>query len=202
MDREEFYAEQTAVYKKTGKPTRAADIVSVFIFNGVGELLVQKRSYDKAHNPGLLDKSIGGHIRYGDTADFSVMVETVQELQTPSIVLKNATDFEKALGLLYEYLTTIAVIKHSQSKIYVLDKIIKEEIVKIANRIHVYFGIYDGSIRPVDREAKGVLFYTLAELDREMQQFPDTFTADMHVFIKELRPDMDRFLNFLSKRKK
>jgi len=81
MERKEFYREQIEVYKKTGKPTRANDIIDIFIFNSHQELLVQKRSYDKTHNAGLLDKSIGGHVRYGDSADYSVMVEKYGRFQ-------------------------------------------------------------------------------------------------------------------------
>jgi len=201
MERKEFYREQIEVYKKTGKPTRANDIIDIFIFNSHQELLVQKRSYDKTHNAGLLDKSIGGHVRYGDSADYSVMVETVQELQTPSIVLKNTEDFKKTLILLKDYLTTISIIRHSRSKIYIMEKIIDGKMVKIANKIHAYFGIYDGSIRPVDREAKGILFYTLPELEIEMKKFPRTFTQDMHVLIKELHPEIEIFLKLVLKQK-
>ena len=39
MDRDEFYAEQIAAYEKTGQPTRAVEIIDVFIFNRFGELL-------------------------------------------------------------------------------------------------------------------------------------------------------------------
>ncbi len=198
MERSEFYSEQIKIFKETGKPTRANDIVDIFIFNREKELLVQKRSYDKGHNPGLLDKSIGGHIRYGDTPDYTVMVETVQELQTPSIVLKNTEDFKKTIKLLDDYLTTIAIVKHSRTKIYIMEKIIKGEVIKIANKVHVYFGIYDGSIRPVDREAKGILFYTMEELEDEMEKFPNTFTYDMHVLIKELKSEIKDFFKLIT----
>lgn len=99
MDRDKFYAEQVNIFQKTGKPTRACEIVDVFIFNSHGQLFMQKRSYHKAHNPGILDKSIGGHVRHTDTPDYTVMVETVQELQTPSIVLKN----DRAAVGLFDY---------------------------------------------------------------------------------------------------
>ncbi len=194
MEREAFYKEQIEAFTKTGKPTRACDIVDIFIFNTHGELIVQKRSYDKAHNAGLLDKSIGGHVRFEDSADYTVMVETVQELQTPSIVLKNRKDFQKTLTLLGDYLTTISILRHSHSKIYFLDKIIHDKKIVIANKVHAFFGIYDGSIRPVDREAKGILYYTLDELAAELRQFPDTFTHDMHVLFAELRPEIEEFL--------
>ncbi|MFA4818240.1 MAG: NUDIX domain-containing protein [Patescibacteria group bacterium] len=194
MARDEFYSDQVKVFKETGKPSKACEVVNVFIFNSNGELLVQKRSYDKKHNPGMLDKSVGGHVAYGDSPDYAVMVETIQELQTPSIVLKGSNDFEKTLVLLGDYLTTISVVKHSRSKIYELEKVINDEKIIIANKVHAYFGIYDGSIKPVDREAKGVLFYTLPELIKEMNQFPDIFTNDMHVLLKDLMLDIEDFL--------
>ncbi len=199
MNRKEFYEEQIKVFKKTGKPSRACEIVVLFIFNRVGEVIIQKRSFDKNHNPGLLDKSIGGHIRYGDTEDFSVMVETVQELQIPSFVLKNEVDFKKTLSLLCSYLSTISIVKHSKSKIFNLERIINNETIIIANKVHIYFGIYDGRIRPVDREAKGILYYSLDELEQEVKKFPDTFTNDVMVFLKEFKPEMKKFLKTISR---
>ncbi len=198
MDRDAFYAEQIEVFEKTGKPTRAVEIIDAFIFNRSGELLVQKRSYEKAHNPGLFDKSVGGHMRFGDSADFTVMVETVQELQTPSIVLRGNADFEKALSLLRDYIVTVALIKHVESKICLLEKVFKGKTIQIANKVHIYFGLYDGSTRIVDREAKGTLFYTLPELEHEMKESPKAFTADLHLFLRELRPEMEKFLAQIS----
>jgi hypothetical protein len=40
MNRDDFYAEQIAAFKKDGKPTRANDVVQVFLFRSNGELLV------------------------------------------------------------------------------------------------------------------------------------------------------------------
>lgn len=194
MDRDAFYKEQVESFKKTGKPSRANDIVDIFIFSLNGEMLVQKRSYDKAFNPALLDKSIGGHIRYGDGVNYTVMVETVQELQTPSIVLKDDKDFLKTHELLKDYLTTIAIIKHVDSKLYTMKKIFNDEVIEIANKANIFFGIYGGNIRPADREAQGVLFYTLEELETEMEKFPKTFTDDMHVLMRDLGDDMEKFL--------
>ena len=69
MDRADFYDEQIKVFKETGKPTRAVETISVFIFNTSGQLMLQKRSFDKAQNPGLIDKSVGGHVQYDDTVN-------------------------------------------------------------------------------------------------------------------------------------
>ncbi|MBU0708021.1 NUDIX domain-containing protein [Patescibacteria group bacterium] len=199
MDRDEFYAEQIKAYKETGNPTRACDIVDVFIFNSNHEMLVQKRSNEKYFNPGLLDKSIGGHVLYGDSTDYSMMVESVQELKTPSIILKNDNDFKKTLNLLRDYLATIAIVEYMHSKNYLMKKIIQNEKVLIANRKHVHFGVYNGSIHPVDREVKGIMFYSLEELVADMKKLPDAYTADMHVYLEELLPDMETFLNKLKK---
>lgn len=195
MGRKEFYAEQIAEYKKTGKPSRAVEIVNVFIFNSQGDLIVQKRSYGKAHNPGLLDKSIGGHMQEGDTPDFTVMLETVQELQTPSIVLKNREDFLKTFKILRSYLDTIALVRHSRTKLYVCDKIIGNEQIKIANKSNIYFGIYDGRIRPADREAKGILYYSLPDLKQEMEKFPQIFTPELRIYVEDCSSDLEEFLS-------
>lgn len=195
MDRTAFYEEQVRAFKETGRPTKAVDIVNVFIFNANRELLIQKRSFEKRHNPGLLDKSIGGHVRYGDTPDYTVMVETIQELQTPSIVLREQGDFEKTHALLKEYLETIAIIEHQHDDIRAIPKIIDGEIINIANNSHVYFGLYNGRIRPVDREAKGVIWYSLKELRREIETFPDTFSGDMHFYLENFGDQLESFVN-------
>ena len=201
MKREEFYAEQIKSAKAGKKPFRASESVYIFLFNKHKELFVQKRSYKKGHNPGLLDKSIGGHVSYGNTPDYTVMVETVQELQTPSIVLKDRVDFLKTLKLLNDYLSTIAVVCHLKDKIYVSPKTIDKKSVNIAVKAHIYLGVYEGRIRPADREAKGILQYSLPELKSEMKNSPETFTRDMHFLLKDLGPDIKKFLSLVSKTK-
>ncbi len=200
MRRGDFYKEQVHVFKKTGKPSRAVEVVSIFIFNSRKELLVQKRSSNKQHNPNLLDKSIGGHLHYGDTPDYTVMVETIQELQTPSIVLKDESDFQKTFHLLSSYLETIAIIKYEFLGPIFLERIIDNEKIMIANKVHLYCGVYDGRIRPVDREAKGVLFYSLPDLKKEMRQFPDAFTADLHVLLKKRGVQIQKFAAHINKK--
>lgn len=193
VDRGVFYKDQLSAFKKYGKPTKAVDVVDIFIFNSHGELLVQKRSFDKGHNPGLLDKSIGGHMTYGDAPDYTVMLETVQELQVPSIVLRNKTDFKKTRKLLKDYSETIAILEWIHEGVHVLPKIINGEKIDIANNIHVYFGLYNGKIRPIDREAKGVLWYSLKELKEEMRKFPETFSGDMYFFLKHFGKELENF---------
>jgi isopentenyldiphosphate isomerase len=125
MDRDEFYAEQIAL-AESGHPTnKYVEVVNVFLFTEHGELIVQKRSREKKHNPNLLDKSMGGHIRNGDSPSLTALFETVQELETPSVVMDNRIDFQKAYSTLENYLSTTAILEY----ITTIDTVIQKMIV-------------------------------------------------------------------------
>lgn len=193
MPRNKFYKEQLSTIQRTGKPTMCVDVVHVLILNCEKEILIQKRSKGKRHNPRLLDKSLGGHVQYGDTTDFTVMVETVQELQVPSIVLKTKKDFTKTLKLLSNYLNTVALIRHIDTKMFIMPKVFNEETIDIANNVHLFFGLYDGRTKTVDKEATGVLEYSLEDLEDEMKDTPDLFTEDLKILIEKYKPKLQQF---------
>jgi hypothetical protein len=52
------------------------------------------------------------------------MVESVQELKVPSIVLRNHNDYVKTYNLLKNYLTSTAIIEYIDTKITYNTKII------------------------------------------------------------------------------
>lgn len=197
MDREEFYEEQVKVFKETGKPSKASQIIDILLFTEEKEIILQKRALNKLNNPNLIDKSIGGHNTFGDTPFYTVMVETIQELKVPSIVLKNDEDFRKTHLLLKNYIGSIAVIKEIDNKIFELEKIMHGERIKIANDVHLFFGVYGGAIKPVDKEATGVLYYDLDVLSAEIKQNPDFFTGDLKFFLEHYRKEIDEFLKSL-----
>ncbi|MBT4856670.1 NUDIX domain-containing protein [Candidatus Uhrbacteria bacterium] len=199
MDRKTFYKEQVAEFEKNGKPSRAVEIVDVFLFNEAGELFVQKRSSNKAHNPGLLDKSIGGHVDDGNAADYTAMVETVQELSVPSVVLRSDDDFHKTHKMLNTYLSTIAILRHEDTRIFEFTKMIGGKECTIANKVNVYFGVYGGKIKTVDQEAKGVLQYTLDDLQDEIKKAPMMFTQELGYFIEYYRAPLDVFVKSIKK---
>ena len=127
------------------------------------------------------------------------MVETIQELQTPSIVLKDQEDFNRTYLLLKDYLETIAIISHLYTGLINPIKVIDNEKIAISNKIHIYMGVYDGRIRPVDREAKGILFYSLAELELEMQKTPEVFTDDLHLIMNQFKNEIKNFVEYITK---
>lgn len=183
MGREEFYEEQMEIFKKTGKPTRAIEIIQILLFTPDKQVILQKRSKSKKHNPGLIDKSIGGHIISGDSPTYTVMTETLQELKIPSFVIDTEDDFVRTLKLLKNFLNTSALIQYIDTRIYNSEKIIGKEKFVIANKYHFYLGVYHGAILPADKEASGVIFYDYSELLDEIKEYPDLYTTDLKFFL-------------------
>ena len=106
-------------------------------------------------------------------------------------VMKPEIDIVEGMMTVKEALTTM---KHIDTKIWEFTRIFNREEIKIANRGDIYLGIYHGRVKAVDREAKGVLAYSLPELEEEIQQFPKLFTDDLMVMFKAYRAKMDAFI--------
>ncbi len=141
--RSQFYSEQIELSQQGKKPTEAVAIVQIMIFDQKGELFVQKRSSFKKHNPGLLDKTIGGHITFGDTVEYTAMVETVQELQIPSIVTKDMNDFVKTHSLLKPYLNNLSIlvpVTECFGKDLTLAKVINGSKVQVIIKLICFLG--------------------------------------------------------------
>lgn len=199
MERASFYQEQQEIFQKTWKSTKAVEVVNIFLFNEAGQFILQKRSSTKAHNPNLIDKSVWWHIVHGDSPHFTVMLETVQELQVPSIVANNDEDFRKIHKLLKDHMATTAIVKYFWTELVFLNKIINEKEIAIGNKTHLYIWVYEWSVKNVDREAKGVLFYSFKELEEELSQFPKIFTYDLHYYFNKYKDYFRDFINEIKK---
>ncbi|KKQ27429.1 MAG: Nudix hydrolase 3 [Candidatus Magasanikbacteria bacterium GW2011_GWC2_37_14] len=197
MDREEFYDSQIKEFKKTGKPTMAAELVQVLLFTKDKEIILQKRSKTKNHNPSLLDKSMGGHLQFGDSTTYTVMVECLQELCVPSIVVGTTEDFSKTFKILNNYLENLAVIKFVATHVNNFKKIFKGELVPIANKYHFYLGVYNGSIKPADKEVSGLMYFDYQDLQNEIQNAPNQFTEDLKFFLNKYSAEIESFLKNL-----
>lgn len=200
MDRGLFYKEQVETFKKDWKPNKYVEVINVLLFNEAWEIILQKRSSNKWHNANLIDKTVWWHIVNWDTPDFTVMVETVQELQVPSIVLRSQDDFDKTYDLLESYIQSTSVIKHIASENTIISKIIKWEKIDIWNKTHIYFGIYGWSVKNVDREAKWILFYDYDELLWEMKDIPDIFTEDLKYYLEKYDSQIREFIKNIRKK--
>lgn len=197
MDRDGFYDSQIKSFKETGKNTHAVAIVQILLFTPDGEIALQKRSMNKSHNPSKMDKTIGGHMRFGDTPNYTVMGESLQELEVPAFVLDSKEDFQKTYRLLNEYTNRSALMQYLDSRTYTSKKIIDKEVINISNKFYLYLGVYNGAIRPADKEAAGVLYYNYDVLKREMKETPELFTYDLTFFINKYDDKIRDFLDYL-----
>lgn len=185
VDRKKFYDDQIEEYKKNGAPSMAVGAFYVLLVTEKGELILQKRSSKKRHNPFLIDKSVGGHVKYGDTVYYTAMLECVEELKVPAVVLKEDEDFHRTLESLAHSLESVAVLELVDHNIYTISTLFDKEPVDIAKNIWFFVGVYGGPIKPVDREASGVLYYKWDELMEEMKANPSIFTNDLHFIVKK-----------------
>ena len=197
-DRHDFYTSQFKKIDEGGKADRAVDVVALLLFTSDGHIILQKRSHTKRHNPYLIDKSVGGHIKYGDTPLYTLMVETVQELQVPSIVLRTYNDFIKTYTLLHTYLDSIAIVKELDRKVYAMNRVVDGKKYQMLNNAYVYIGVYGGATKPVDQEASGILFYDLDVLKKEMEKKPESFPYDLRFYLEKYQYEIQTFLNYLS----
>ncbi len=116
MARDAFYQAQVDSFKRGEKPTQAIGIFDVLLFTENKEIILQKRSPKKSHNPYLIDKTVGGHIQYGDSVFYTAMIESVQELKIPSVTLRDGEDFMRTLTTLRNYLENVAVLELIDNK--------------------------------------------------------------------------------------
>lgn len=194
MSRAQFYDEQVELAKAGKSPQLAVGVFNAFIFTKNKQIILQKRSAHKRHNPNRIDKSVGGHIQFGDSPYYTAMIECVQELRVPAVVLRDSEDFEKTKLLMQESLEAVAVLDLFNNEIHTIDNIIDNERVPTAKKTWLFFGVYAGPIKPVDGEATGILYYSLDDLRQEMASMPDIFTPDLHYFMKKFEKEIDAFV--------
>lgn len=198
MDREDFYQSQIELFHKGEKPNRAVAIAQILLFTPDKEIIIQKRSKRKKHNAGLIDKTIGGHITFGDTPTFTVLTETLQEMQIPSIVLDTQDDFKKTYRLLKKFVGSSALVQFIDSRVAPFNKVFEKETVPIINKYYFYLGVYSGAIRPADKEAAGIMFSDFDLLKEDMAAEPELFTNDLRFFLDKYERQITEFLNGLS----
>jgi hypothetical protein len=194
MDRDEFYDEQIEEFKKKGKPSRAVEIIQVLLFSHDKDVILQKRSISKRHNAGLIDKSLGGHVTFGNSPFFTVMVETLQELKVSSIVLPSNEDFTKTYKLLKNHLDHTSIVQYVDSRTSNFKKMFGNEEILIANKYHFYLGVYGGSVRPAEQEASGILFSRFENLQEDIKNHPELFTYDLVFFLDKYEKKIKTFL--------
>ena len=86
-EREKFYTEIKEEFASKGEISRQVKSIRLLLMNSDGRIYLQKRSKLKNENPGLYDKTIGGHVAKGQTFEIAVIKECAEELGLPAAIL-------------------------------------------------------------------------------------------------------------------
>ncbi|MDR0768593.1 MAG: NUDIX domain-containing protein [Dysgonamonadaceae bacterium] len=84
-------------------------VVHLYVFNGRGELLLQKRAANKDIQPGKWDTSVGGHVNSGESVEDALYREAKEELGmenfTPEFIQSTIFESDIEKEFVYSYKT-------------------------------------------------------------------------------------------------
>lgn len=193
-ERDKFYKKIKDEFRKTKKISKQVKRVLLLLMNSKGKIVIQRRNLTKDENPGLFDKTIGGHVEEGDSYGITLIKECSEELGFPVSILSKK-DFLRALkktdlriiGLFREvdYESNFLSVRFSQDN----KKFIQPYMQT------VYMGYYDGPIQFIDGESSGIQLYTSKELEDEIKNNPQLFTEDLKLLFKKYK----KYLNPIDK---
>src|SRR5437868_680680 len=124
--------------------------ISIFIFNGRNEMLLQQRAMKKYHSGGLWTNACCSHPRPGE------------ETQTAALRrLKEELGFETPLHKVFEFTYKAS-----------FDNGLTEHEFD-----HVFVGKYDGAIYPDKKEVQDYCFKSLEEIESSLQSHPHKYSV-------------------------
>ena len=138
---------------------------SVFVFNSKGELLLQQRAENKYHSGGLWTNTCCSHPVNGET-----IKETIRKRLKDEMGIECETDFQ--FSFIYKTQFENGLTEHE------LD--------------HVYFGKSDETPVPNDLEAKSWKYISLEDLQNDIQNNPNNYTAWLKICLPEVIKKIDQ----------
>ena len=141
---------------------------SVFIFNKNGDVLMQQRAHSKYHSGGLWTNTCCSHPRPGE----EVVAAATRRLQEEMGFTTNLT---KAFDFTYKAVFENGLTEHEFD--------------------HVIIGQYDGLVDFNPNEVAAYAFMQVQELERQIQETPERFTAWFHIAYPKLKAWMADPLN-------
>ena len=123
---------------------------SIFIFNKEGRLLLQRRADGKYHSGGLWTNSCCSHPRPGESLAMATKRRLKEELGISSALSPEFT---------FTYRADVGpgLVEHEYD--------------------HVFFGTYDGPVRPVAAEVSEVRWMRMNDLADDLRTSPANYTA-------------------------
>lgn len=133
---------------------------SIFVFNNNGDLLMQQRAFSKYHSGGLWTNTCCSHPRPGEQVRAAASRRLQEELGF-TISLSKAFDFT------YKAAFDNGLTEHEFD--------------------HVFIGIYEGPVHLNPEEVAAYSFMTEKELEEQIQETPERFTAWFHIAYPALK---------------
>ena len=191
LERDVFYRQTTQEFERDGTINRMVKSIRMLLLNPAGRVYLQERSIEKSENPGLLDKTVGGHVTAGVSYDLTLVKECAEELGLPAAVV-STHEFDTAVRSID--LKVIALCRD----IEYIAPFNSVRIMQDGSRFvqpfmsTFYIGYYDGAIRFADGESSGIKVLSLEQLSNQIRTNPNLFTEDLKFMIERyeshLRP--------------
>ena len=189
QEKKAMHQQMQKEFFETGKVSIRHKDVKLLLLTGNGRVVLQRRSKWKGDNPGKWDKTVGGHIESGDSADLTMLKECAEELGIPATIVKT-DEFEQTLKItdlnVLGILTRLTYLDNFQSK----RELANGQIWTEPSMTQFYIGYYDGAIRFIDKESCGIQVFTKEELENELQSYPDAFTEDVRYILSKFHDNI------------
>ena len=138
--------------------------VSVFIVNGAGEMLLQRRAEGKYHSEGLWSTACCTHPRPGESASRAASRRLHEEMGI-------SCSLEHAFSFIYRASLAEGLTEHE------LD--------------HVFIGVHGSDPVPESEEVEDWRWVSMMELERELESEPDRFTIWFPLALRRLMETME-----------
>jgi len=188
IEKKHMHEQMRKEFLNSGKITVRHKHVRLLLMTSKWKNNPQRRSKWKGDNPGLWDKTIGGHVTSGESYDLTMLKECAEELGIPATTVR-LDQFEHSLSVtdlhILGILTPVLTLDNYKStRNHNGKKWVEPGMTQF------YIGYYDGPIRFIDSESCGIQVFNAEELDEELKKYPESFTEDMHYMMKRFRKYM------------
>ncbi|MDP2090169.1 MAG: NUDIX hydrolase [Candidatus Gracilibacteria bacterium] len=184
QNRKEFNNEIKEDYQLTGEVKYTVRSVGALLLNSEEDFLLVQRG-NTFDSPGLIDKTIGGHVSSGESYDSTVVRELEEEIGVEGVVAKNSDEFKELLKTLDT--TKIAVLLLLDNK-NILVNVEGDKQYKRSFDAGIYMGVYNGEINNFpDGSAKSSVNIPSNVLLEEIEKNKEKFTNSLPTLIKDYR---------------
>ena len=186
LEKSEAHKQMKGEFFGKGKSPIRHKHVRLILMTSKGRIILQRRSRWKGDNPGMWDKTVGGHVTEQDSYDLTMLKECAEELGIPATIVSKE-EFEHTASItdltVLGVLTKIAYLDNYQSSRIEHNKKVWTE----PSMTQFYIGYYDGAIRFIDKESCGIQVFELKELEEELKEASNSFTDDIKYILKKFK---------------